>query len=99
MICYDITNPDSFGNIAEKWIPEAKCYAKNAAIIVVGLKCDLVDSRKVLPDDARLLVQRWNLSGCLECSALTSDNVQKVFYEAARLARTKKTLASRCILQ
>jgi small GTP-binding protein len=41
MVCYSIDSRDSFTNVKLKWLPEAKQYAADALILVVGLKSDL----------------------------------------------------------
>ena len=48
MLCFDITNKESFDNIKNKWINKINEYnTTNAAIWLIGIKTDLEDQRVV----------------------------------------------------
>lgn len=41
LMCFSVDNPDSFENIAEKWVPEVNHFCPKVPIILVGNKKDL----------------------------------------------------------
>ena len=41
LICYSVTSPNSFENIAAKWIPELTHHCPNTPFMIVGNKQDL----------------------------------------------------------
>ena len=41
MICFDITNRESFDNLTEVWLPEIQFFQPNTPVLLVGMKCDL----------------------------------------------------------
>ncbi|XP_041495780.1 transforming protein RhoA-like isoform X1 [Microtus oregoni] len=98
LLCFSIGNPDSFGNIPQKWTPEIKHFCPNVPIILVGSKKDLRDDkhirlelakRKQEPvklEQGRDLANSIGAFGYVECSAKTKDGVRMVFEIATRAA-------------
>ncbi|EDM12403.1 ras homolog gene family, member D (predicted), isoform CRA_a [Rattus norvegicus] len=41
LLCFDVTNPNSFDNVSNRWYPEVTHFCKGVPIIVVGCKIDL----------------------------------------------------------
>ena len=41
MLCFDVTNRQSFYNITESWLPEVQSFQPNIPAVLVGTKCDL----------------------------------------------------------
>jgi Ras family protein A len=41
LCCFAINDPDSFSEIEQKWLPEAKHFCPQTPVILVGTKCDL----------------------------------------------------------
>ncbi|KAH7814821.1 Rac2d, Rho family GTPase [Monocercomonoides exilis] len=94
LICFSISDPVSFQNVEEKWIPEIKDYIEGVPIVLVGTKADLRESPpefvKLVPkEDAEQMVKRLGFSAYVECSAKTQKNLSEVFETAARLAIQK----------
>ena len=101
LICYAITSPTSFENVAVKWFPEINHHAPGVPIILVGTKKDLRDDEDTIQTlnkkgkapvtKAEGLAKSQDIKAKLhmECSALTQDGLKHVFDEAIRLAIQK----------
>lgn len=48
LVCFSLISPTSLDNVIQKWIPEIKKNNKNTPIILVGLKCDLVNDAEII---------------------------------------------------
>ena len=79
---FDITKERSLKDI-ENWLSIFRKHSKaiefNIPILLVGGTSDLHDERKIILNDAKNYVKTYNLYELIECSALTGDNVEKVF--------------------
>jgi len=77
LVCFDLSNAESFKNV-HQWFVEVTRYANTEiALVLVGLKRDLV--RVVTAEEANELVDRYAVRHYIECSSKTSENVTKVF--------------------
>jgi small GTP-binding protein len=86
---FDITNRQTFDNL-NIWIEEfrQKLNIENFdefPIIVIGNKTDKEDSRMVSTKEAQEWCKNNNIKQYIECSAITSNNVEKAFYEISKL--------------
>merc|ERR1719391_1565667 len=98
LICFSIDSPDSLENIPEKWTPEVKHFCPNVPIILVGNKKDLRNDPKTIKDlremkqepvkteEGRVMAEKINAFGYLECSARNHEGVREVFEMATRAA-------------
>ncbi|XP_031551058.1 cdc42 homolog [Actinia tenebrosa] len=95
LVCFDVSNRNSFENIEHRWIPEIRHYSPDSANILVGTKIDLrlnvaKDSRSpqdyVTYEEGRQLAGRLGISTYLECSALTREGLDAVIPTAVRTA-------------
>ena len=41
MLCFDVTNRESFRNITQRWLPEIQRYHPSVQVLIVGTKSDL----------------------------------------------------------
>ena len=41
LVCFSITNPDSYTNVREKWVPEIQKHWGQAPFLLVGTQMDL----------------------------------------------------------
>ena len=53
MLCFDITNKESFNNVKSKWIKKINEYNTDSIIFLIGIKSDLKDKRVVTYDEAQ----------------------------------------------
>lgn len=84
-LVFDLTNPESFGNIPI-WYSEIKKYIKTPEEelkgFIIGNKKDLED-RKITSEGAQKLAEQFNLK-YLETSALSGENVDYAFTTLAK---------------
>ena len=43
MLCFDISNRESFRSVTERWLPELQKYEPDTPVLIVGTKADLRD--------------------------------------------------------
>jgi Ras homolog gene family, member A len=92
LLCYTIENRRKLGNIKSKWMTELKNYCSNSTFFLVGLKKDvrtkddpLINQENLVSEeDGRKLAEEIQAIKFFECSALTGENVDVVFAEAAK---------------
>lgn len=91
LVCYDITNAESFAGL-QRWIDKVQIEAeKNAVIVIVGNKYDLVEAdpklRKVDINEVKRYAQTIRAGGVtvMEVSAKTGYNINSVFETIVRL--------------
>lgn len=78
MLVYDITNQQSFDNVAN-WLQELRVHVHASTVIfLIGNKCDLEHLRVVKKETADRFARENGLS-FLETSALERTNVDKAF--------------------
>ncbi|XP_064486432.1 ras-like GTP-binding protein Rho1 isoform X1 [Ornithodoros turicata] len=101
LICFSLVQPDSLVNVVERWNPEVAHFCPRVPIILVGTKKDLrnkpdvVEKRKpVTSYEGRLVAEKIGAFAYLECSALTTEGVHKVF-QTAVIAAVKMSAARR----
>ena len=88
LICYDVTNPDTFENVKTKWHPEIKHCCRKTPFILVGTKIDLRDGQdskktnsvqtKSLKSQVEgiTLARELGAVAYVECSALTQKDLK-----------------------
>ena len=89
ILCYTIENKKNLENITKKWLVEIKSYCPGVDYFLVGLKKDLRESEDVesenliSAEEGKTLAKEIGAKKFFECSALTRENVDEVFIEAA----------------
>jgi len=78
IIVYDICTQSTFNTELDAWIEEARRYAPDSAIILVGNKIDRITEREVKAELAQEKARKTNLL-YIETSALTGKNVEEAF--------------------
>ncbi|KAM0860354.1 hypothetical protein ACQ4PT_046615 [Festuca glaucescens] len=78
IIVYDVTDRESFNNV-KQWLSEIDRYASDSVCkLLVGNKCDLVDSKVVDTEEAKAFAESLGMT-FLETSAKESINVETAF--------------------
>uniref|UniRef100_A0A0D9WBT7 Uncharacterized protein n=1 Tax=Leersia perrieri TaxID=77586 RepID=A0A0D9WBT7_9ORYZ len=78
IIVYDVTDMESFNNV-KQWLSEIDRYASDSVCkLLVGNKCDLVESKVVDTEEAKAFAESLGIS-FLETSAKESINVEEAF--------------------
>ncbi len=85
---YDLTRPESYHHIEERWKPEVDSTIQGYTPLLIGTKEDLVEQRVVTQRSGENLGRRIG-AAYLETSALSGKNVEKAFHDLARLLLTK----------
>ncbi|KAM0672915.1 Rho GTPase [Ordospora colligata] len=102
LLCYTIEDNKKISNISRKWLMEIRNYCPNSKFFLIGLKKDMRDtedptfdkSSMVTEAEGRALAEKINALKFFECSALTGENVDLVFLEAAKYIWDTKKIAS-----
>lgn len=80
LVCFSIEDPDSYHNVAEKWIPEIRQYYPSVPVLLVGTKRDLrfndatvtqllkVDQNPIQYYQVRDKISEWNWKKILICN-------------------------------
>jgi len=82
IICYDLTDADSFGR-ANFWLSELKLNVQNCAVYLVGCKLDMIESgerkRAIAYDDVKRFADTSGVRAVFETSAKSGAGVEPVF--------------------
>ncbi|TNV75573.1 hypothetical protein FGO68_gene9632 [Halteria grandinella] len=89
IVCFDVTDRESFDKI-EKYMKklEEGC-TDNLVKVLVGNKSDLMQERKVFPDEGEKVAEHYNCK-YFETSAETGENVQEMAGYLIKLAYEKE---------
>lgn len=86
LVCFSVISRSSFENVADKWVPELKKYAKGVPFILVGTQSDRRNgapaSRVISPKEGAELAKKLGAVEYAECSAKTRDGLRDVFVGA-----------------
>mmetsp|Transcript_4078 Transcript_4078/g.6002 ORF Transcript_4078/g.6002 Transcript_4078/m.6002 type:complete len:203 (-) Transcript_4078:3991-4599(-) len=84
MVCYDVTNRDSFEKV-ENWIHKIDSYSNvDVDKVLVGNKCDLENDRVISTSEGQELACKFGM-GFFETSAKENMNVAHAFEHVAKL--------------
>ncbi|KAA8645694.1 Rho family GTPase RHO3 [Aspergillus tanneri] len=110
MVLLSVDSPDSFENVATKWIDEISENCPGVKLVLTALKCDLRKD-EFLNDNVNAITYEQGLTKAkeigavkyLECSAVQNRGIMETFYEAAKVALEVKTQGSngpkgRCVI-
>ncbi|CDM31904.1 Small GTPase superfamily [Penicillium roqueforti FM164] len=93
MLCFSVDSPDSFENVASKWIAEINENCPGVPVVLTALKCDLRkdedmnDNPNTISFDQGLAkAKEIGAVKYLECSAVQNRGIRESFYEAAKVA-------------
>jgi len=86
IICYDLTDAESFGR-ANFWLSELKANVQNCAVYFVGCKLDMIESgerkRAITFDDVKRFADANGVRAVFETSAKSGAGVAPVFTQIA----------------
>ena len=108
LICYDVSNPVSFENVKNRWIPEIQHHDSGVGfnapmIFLVGCKNDREACIGCAPDAAKALCTELGLAGHAQCSAKTQtqdDLRSSVLAEAVRVhLRARRRVPTRMAMR
>lgn len=89
---FDLTDQQSFEDIKKFWLGEVDQYAeKDAMMILVGNKSDLVDNRRVSNEEVTTFCKERKIA-FIECSAKEDDKIKDIFCEIARTLMKREEL-------
>ena len=95
ILVYDISNKETFEHI-DIHLKKFKEATQEENVILVGNKSDLKGERKVSTEDGeQKLSLNSDFKKFIECSALSGDNIEEIFKEAARILYEQIGLNSR----
>ena len=88
---FSITESESFEATTEfrEQILRVKGDDEKIPFLLVGNKSDLEEKRQVTADEALAKAKEWNVE-CIETSAKTKANVDKVFFDLMREIKSRK---------
>jgi small GTP-binding protein len=86
-IVYDVTRPNTFLDINE-WYNSFRSVCPDAVVAVVANKVDRED--RLVPTEAGQMLQRWLNVLFIETSALTGQNINRLFEKCTELAIRKE---------
>ncbi|KAL5358150.1 small GTPase superfamily [Aspergillus floccosus] len=110
MLCFSVDSPDSFENVASKWIDEISENCPSVKLVLTALKCDLRKDEFENPNPNAITYEQGLAKAkeigavkYLECSAVQNRGIMETFYEAAKVALDVKTQGSngsgeRCVI-
>ena len=85
LLCYDLTNMESFNNV-NHWLQQIRKNADvNIQIVLVGNKKDRAAERKVSTEEGRAMATKFELKHFFETSAKSGDGVEVAFQSLAEL--------------
>ncbi len=92
MLVYDVTQARSFENI-NKWLRNIDDHASDDVVkMLIGNKCDMDDRRCITRARGEALAREHAIP-FLETSAKNNVNIEKAFFEMARLVLKKTPLS------
>lgn len=102
MLCFSVDSPDSFENVASKWVEEISENCPGVKMVLTALKCDLRKDED-LNDNPNAITFEQGLAKAkeigavkyLECSAVQNRGIRETFGEAAKVALDVKTQGSK----
>ncbi|XP_009884572.1 PREDICTED: rho-related GTP-binding protein RhoF-like [Charadrius vociferus] len=107
LICFDVTNPNSYDNVLTKWYPEVNHFCKGIPVLVVGCKTDLRKQQEghlepISYQKGEAMARQVRAVSYLECSARYQENIGDIFVEAcgaalsAQRRKRRKTAVLEC---
>lgn len=96
MVSFSISDPVSFENVVNKWLPEVRSHCPNVPIVLVGTKIDLRDDQDMIKklrdkgtvmitrEEGEFMAKKMGCMGYVEVSAKNDVGVKDAFSAAAK---------------
>lgn len=106
LVCFDLTDMETFDNVQSHWLPELEKYCPGVPFVVAGLKRDaMCEDRcscggnccKLSENDLRAFIGKSGAVAYVECSALTSENVEETFRMSIKATHRRKNSAMKLV--
>ncbi|KAE8352119.1 small GTPase superfamily [Aspergillus coremiiformis] len=101
MLCFSVDSPDSFENVASKWVDEISENCPGVKMVLTALKCDLrkdefenANPNALTYEQGLAKAKEIGAVKYLECSAVQNRGIMETFYEAAKVALEVKAQGS-----
>ena len=89
LVCFDITDRESFVHI-RNWMADIDKFAKEGVLrILVGNKCDLENSRQVRTEEGKEIANKYGIK-YIETSAKDTINIEDLFISTAKNLLSKQ---------
>ena len=89
LVCYSVSDPSSYENVVERWLPEIRLHCPTTPFLLVGTHIEQRDDSKTARlsdlisfDQGQRLAVKIKAVKYVECSALTQEGLKNVFDEA-----------------
>ena len=93
LICFDITDRESFEHI-RNWMADIDKFAKEGVLrILVGNKCDLEHARQVRKEEGNEIANKYGIK-YIETSAKDTINIEDLFISTAKNLLSKQVSSS-----
>ena len=89
LICFDITDRNSFEHI-RNWMVDIDKFAKEGVLrVLVGNKCDLENTRQIRKEEGEEIANKYGIK-YIETSAKDTTNIEDLFISTAKNLLTKQ---------
>lgn len=107
VVCFAVDSPDSFNNVARKWVPEVRHFSTSVPVVLVATKTDLrtdtetaerlanCHQEPINTEDGLGLARAVGASVYVECSAKRGIGVEGVFQKAAMASIRSRQFAAK----
>ena len=101
LVCFSIGLPKTFESVKKKWVPEITIHRPEARFLLVGLQVHLREDttlreklakeglKPITAQEATKLAFEMGAAKYVECSSLTRESTENVFYEATLICLKK----------
>lgn len=83
IVCYNVTDRDSFESIEGFWMSEIRQFCKKTPIILVATGIDSIDEKdNVSKEEGILMMDKCGVDAYAECETNNKDQVTELFEDA-----------------